>query len=220
MAYHNANIPVIECYVRGNYLRDQKDSFDKYYECRVFGVTSLPGQVPLFHFLMEDGGIWWKAPISAFCKRKGIKELPLNELCMWDSFSYNISVTTFYQLADIKMTYFSRRKVKRSGKYLFTLDWTIGDFNELNFGYADVPGQHKCGHVIQLNDGNYAIQPNNRLKVFETEFVDSPDENIIARLVNTHKYSVETDEKWIVTEKEAGSFDYDFSVNGPSKESK
>ena len=104
MAYHNANIPVIECYVRGNYLRDQKDSFDKYYECRVFGVTSLPGQVPLFHFLMTDGGVWWTAPISAFCKREGVKELPLNELCMWDSFSYNFSVTTFYQLLDSKMT--------------------------------------------------------------------------------------------------------------------
>jgi hypothetical protein len=110
-------------------------------------------------------------------------------------------------LADIKMIYFSRRKVKRSGKYLFTLDWTIGDFNELNFGYADVPGQHKCGHVIELDDGNYAIQPNNRLKVFETEFVDTPDENLVDRLVNTHKWSVETDEKWIVTEKEPGSFE-------------
>ena len=31
--YLNANIPVIECYVRGNYLRDQKDSHDKYFEC-------------------------------------------------------------------------------------------------------------------------------------------------------------------------------------------
>ena len=213
MAYHNANIPVIECYVRGNYLRDQKDSFDKYYECRVFGVMSLPGQVPLFHFMMEDGGLWWKAPISAFCKKEGVKELPLNELCMWDSFSYNISVTTFYQLADSKMTYFSRRKVKRSGRYLFTLDWTIGDFNELNFGFANAPSQHKCGHVIELDDGNYAIQPNNRLKVFETEFVDNPDENIVERLVNTHKYSVETDEKWIATEKEPGSFDYDFEEN-------
>ena len=177
MAYHNANIPVIECYVRGNYLRDQRDSFDKYFECVVFGVTSLPGQVPLFHFVMTDGGLWWKAPISAFCKKEGVKELPLNELCMWDSFSYNFSVTTFYQLLD---------------------------------SYANAPGQHKCGHVIQLDDGNYAIQPNNRLKVFETEFVDTPNENIIERLVNTQKWSVESDEKWITTEKEQGSFDYDF----------
>jgi hypothetical protein len=27
--YLNANIPPIECFVRGNYLRDQKDSHDK-----------------------------------------------------------------------------------------------------------------------------------------------------------------------------------------------
>ena len=56
--YLNANIPVIECYVRGNYLRDQKDSHDKYFECVVFGFTSIPKQVPLFHYMMTDGGIW------------------------------------------------------------------------------------------------------------------------------------------------------------------
>ena len=56
MAYLNANIPVIECYVRGNYLRDQKDSHDKYFECVVFGFTSLPKQTPLFHFMMAYGG--------------------------------------------------------------------------------------------------------------------------------------------------------------------
>ena len=67
------NIPVIECYVRGNYLRDQKDSHDKYFECVVFGFSSIPKQVPLFHYMMTDGGIWWRAPISAFCKKPGVK---------------------------------------------------------------------------------------------------------------------------------------------------
>jgi hypothetical protein len=61
------------------------------------------------------------------------KELPLDELVMWDSFSYNVSVTTFYELAGATMQYISRRKVKRKGKYLFTIDWCAGDFNELNF---------------------------------------------------------------------------------------
>ena len=103
MAYLNANIPVIECYVRGNYLRDQKDSHDKYFECVVFGFSSLPKQTPLFHFMMTDGGLWWRAPISAFCKKPGVKELPLNELMLWDSFSYNVGVTTFYQLAGINL---------------------------------------------------------------------------------------------------------------------
>ena len=79
MAYLNANIPVIECYVRGNYLRDQKDSHDKYFEVGVFGFSSIPNRVPLFHFLMEDGGLWWRAPISAFCTKPGVKELPLDD---------------------------------------------------------------------------------------------------------------------------------------------
>ena len=35
------------------------------------------------------------------------------------------------------MQYTSRRKVKRRGKYLFTIDWCAGDFNELNFGYSE-----------------------------------------------------------------------------------
>ena len=42
-----------------------------------------------------------------------VKELPLDELVMWDSFSYNVSVTTFYEIAGCTMQYTSRRKVKR-----------------------------------------------------------------------------------------------------------
>jgi len=124
--YLNANIPLIECYVRGNYLRDQKDSHDQYFKCVVFAVSSIPKQVPLFSFVMEDGGVWWRSPISAFCKRPDTKELPLNELVLWDSFSYNMAITTFYHLANSKMIYTSRTGVKRKGNYLFTIDWSAG----------------------------------------------------------------------------------------------
>ena len=98
--YLNANIPPIECYVRGNYLRDQKDSHDKYFECVVFGFTSIPKQVPLFHYMMTDGGIWWRAPISAFCKKPGVKELPLNESHNISSFRGNSFTPGFLQNAD------------------------------------------------------------------------------------------------------------------------
>jgi hypothetical protein len=209
--YLNANIPIIECYVRGNYLRDQKDSFDKYFACAIFGFSSIPNQVPLFHFMMEDGGLWWRAPISAFCKEPGVKELPLNELVMWDSFSYNVSVTTFYEIAGNKMQYISRRKVKRTGTYLFTIDWGPGDFNELDFGYSQHPDQHKCGHVLELDDGNYAIQPNNRLRVFDASTGSDPNEKpLINRLVNNRRWSVENSSKWITDEHEEGSYDYHF----------
>jgi hypothetical protein len=209
--YLNANIPLIECYVRGNYLRDQQDSHDKYFWCVVFGVQSVPKQVPLFHFMMEDGGVFWRAPISAFCQSEGVAEQPLGELVLWDSFSYNISVTTFHQLAGAKVEYLQRDKVKQTGNYLFTLDWSEGDFNELHYGYANRPDQHKCGHVIQMTNGNYAIQPNNRTRFFDSNMgVDWSKPPVINRLVNTHTWSVEDEPRWTTTETEVGQYAYEY----------
>ena len=82
MAYLNANIPIIECYVQGNYLRDQKDSHDKYFEVGIFGFSSMPNRVPMFHFLMEDGGLWWRAPITAFCTKPGVKAVSYTHLTL------------------------------------------------------------------------------------------------------------------------------------------
>jgi len=46
----NANIPPIECYVRGNFLRDQEDSHDKYFPCVIFGVELLRVEAHCFIF--------------------------------------------------------------------------------------------------------------------------------------------------------------------------
>jgi len=209
--YLNANIPLIECYVRGNYLRDQRDSHNLYFKCVVFGVQSVPKQVPLFHFMMEDGGVFYRCPISAFCQSEGVKEQPLGDLVLWDSFSYNISVTTFHQLAGARVQYLQRDKQKQTGRYLFTLDWSEGDYNELHFGYAGKPDQHKCGHVIALDSGNYAIQPNNRSRFFDSNMgVDWGRPPVIDRLVNTHTWSVEDEPKWTTTETEKGQYNYDY----------
>jgi len=209
MSFLNANVPPIECYIRGNYLRDQKDSHDKYFQCLIFGVTSLPGQVPLFNFIMEDGGIWWHAPISAFCTKEGVLEQDLHELELWDSFSYHIAVTKFSILQNKKLKFLSRNGKEHFGTYLFTLDWAHSDFNEINFGFSENPGQHKCGHVIELDNGNYAIQPNNRIKIFDASFVTKPNEILIERKVNSHIYTVENCPKWVTEDSD----NYEYGIN-------
>ena len=192
----NANIPPIECYVRGNYLRNQTDSHDKYFPCVVFGVSSVQNRCPLFHFMMEDGGLWWRMPISVFCKEPNIQEEDLHNLVLWNSFSPFISVTKFANLANMRMSYTDRNKNKIFGKYLFTLDWHNPDSNILDHGYSENPGQHKCGHVIQRDDGNFAIQPNNRVLVFEPSFTTKPGKLVIDRLINEKLYDVEDAAKW------------------------
>jgi hypothetical protein len=203
----NANIPPIEAYVRGNYLRDQKDSHDKYFPCLIFGACSIPARSPLFHFLMEDGGLWWRMPIAAFCAEPDTPEVDIHDLVLWNSFSSNITVTEFYAMRNMRMTYVSRSGDFVNGKYLFTLDWHAPDDNLINTGFSENPGQHKCGHVIQRDDGNFAIQPNNRVRMYDPSFT-TKKENVIDRLINTNKWDVEDAAKWITSD----DYRYDYGV--------
>lgn len=189
----NTEIPPIECFVRAEYMRQHKDSQGTIHPCVIFGLASIPGQVPLFHFLMEDGGIWWRMPIAAFCQH-ACQPLPLSELMMWDSFSRFPAVTRFEMLANKRLVYRSRSNVKRWGRYLFTIDWSAPD----GTGFSETPGQHKCGHVIALDDGNFAIQPNNRVLLFEPSYTPQFEKPILERLVSDRIYSVETEPKWLV----------------------
>ena len=145
--------------------------------------------------MMEDGGLWWRMPINAFCKEIGTPEVDLHDLVLWNSFSPYISVTKFANLASLKMSYKDRSKNTISGKYMFTLDWHNPDSNRLDDGYSETPNEHKCGHVIEREDGNFAIQPNNRVRVFEPSFANKKD-LVIQRVINEYVWDVEDMEKW------------------------
>jgi hypothetical protein len=201
----SCNIPTIGCFVRAEYMRQHKDGHGTVYPAAVFGVSSLPGQVPLFHFHMEDGGIWWRMPISAFCSREDAKPVDLDELVLWDCFSYHIAAIRYEWLVNRRVEYTSRRRVKRSGRYLFTLDWCAPD----GFSLAESAGQHKCGHVIELDDGNYAIQPNNRILAYDPSFTTKYGEMQLERLISDRIYSVEMEPRWKLSSDE--KYDYDVS---------
>jgi hypothetical protein len=161
----------------------------------IFGVASMQGRSPLFHFLMEDGGVWWRMPISAFCAEPGVPEADIHDLVLWNSFSSQVTVTEFEAMRHMRMTYVARSGEFVNGKYLFTLDWHSPDANQINAGLSENPGQHKCGHVILRNDGNYAIQPNNRVRLFDPSFT-TKDGTLIERLINTRLWDVEDADKW------------------------
>lgn len=105
------------------------------------------------------------------------------------------------------MTYVSRSGDFVNGKYLFTLDWHSPEDNILNTKFSENPGQHKCGHVILRDDGNYAIQPNNRVRMYDPSFTTKKG-NIIDRLINTNKWDVEDAAKWVTSD----DYRYDYGV--------
>lgn len=194
MPYLNCNIPVVSCLVRQEYLQNHEQGVGEYHPVIVFGVISRPGQATLFNILMEDGGVWWGVPVSALCW-KPCDHIELHQLQLWNCFSYNVSATTFAALDHLTCTYQDRDNQIHQGKYMFTLDWAQGDYSELRYGYSETPDNHKCGHVIKLDSGHFAIQPNNRMRFFDPSFTVKKN-LVVHRLLNHEVYRVENHPKY------------------------
>ena len=99
MAYLNANIPATYAQIRREYLYDCKKHHGEVEDCIIFGLSAITGRAILFHCIMESGAVFYRLPISAFIQR-GFKadEVPrrrLDELQLWNSFSYYPAVTTW-----------------------------------------------------------------------------------------------------------------------------
>jgi hypothetical protein len=82
------------------------------------------------------------------------------------------------------------------GRYLFSLDWAGNSSGELDASFAEAPGQHKQGHFIALENGNFALQPNNRIKWSEPSFVTKPFPEKTDYIVCKEFYNCEDKEKW------------------------
>ena len=167
MSYLNASIPPIYCQIRREYLYDLKLNKGETEDCVVFGLTSIPGRAVLFHTLLTNGAIFWRLPISAFIQKgfecSRVPNQNLVDLELWNSFSYYPSVNTFDFLIGQKCKYLGVDKKFYAGEYLFTIDWAHPEPNIIDTEHSEIPQEHKCGHVLALDNGNYAIQPNNRI---------------------------------------------------------
>ena len=194
MSYLNANTPPIYCQIRREYLYDLDPKHNKESEdCVIFGMASIPGKPILFHTLLPNGACYWRLPISAFFQKRfsrtEVPDMQAHELELWNCFSYYPSITCFDYLVGEKCKYFGRDKKFYNGKYLFTIDWAHPDSNILDVEHSEIPQEHKCAHILELANGNFAAQPNNRILWHISSFTTGG--NIPDYTVQTTEWNVE-----------------------------
>ena len=99
MAYLNANIPATYAQIRREYLYDLKKHHGEVEDCIIFGLSAITGHAILFHAIMENGAVFYRLPISAFIQRgfdpEKVPKTRLDELQLWNCFSYYPAVTTW-----------------------------------------------------------------------------------------------------------------------------
>jgi len=172
VSFINANIPLIECYIRREFLFNGEEQNERFEEVIIFGVTSLRFRTLMFNVMTKGGGHFCRMPIHAFCHTKNAPKQTLKDLVTWNNFSYDIGVIRYDYLADCKAKVFLRDNKPYLGDYLFTVDYAHPQKNNLDFDYSEDPDDHKSANLIKLDNGNFAIMPNNRITWSDTSFIE------------------------------------------------
>lgn len=205
MSFLIANLPPIQSYVRKEFLYDFERGYGEYEYCIWITLKSIRSQAfRIEAYLPRYGALYDKLPLHAFVSRtNNLPEsfLPLDTLQIWDCFAYDFTVLQKTFLRNISCQFLSKDKQIYSGRYLFTVDHAAPDFNIIDTTYAEVPQEHKSFNFIELDNGQYAAQPNNRCLFFDSS--SNPKEMLVPDLkVCTKTYIVEgplndrTNSKW------------------------
>ncbi len=152
--------------------------------CTWLVVKTIQGCVPVFESYLQQGYscLYDKAAIDCFVHDENYdpaKLLPLSDLQYWDCPSYFASIITKKLVggASVIVNLKSGKKIK--GEYLFTIDFAAPDPNLINTDYSEYTPEHKSMNVIALENGQFAIYPNNRL-LFLIPSLGSSAETIMA----------------------------------------
>lgn len=200
MSHLVSNLPPIHCYIRREFLYDFEQGRGEYEPCIWVSIKSLRGQAfRIEAYLPRYGALYDKLPLHAFVSRNDNLEidnfLDLDTLQIWDCFSYDFTIIQKSFLRNLSCKFYAKDKNFYQGNYLFTVDHCSPDPNIIDTSYSEWPEDHKSFNFIELDNGQYAAQPNNRCI-----FLDAASNPINLKFpdfkVCTKKYTVETNPKW------------------------
>lgn len=166
MATHNISIPHFYTKLRTEHLY-QHDGRKGMQDVVVFGAQSVGGKALTFHVMTEEGAVRSRVPVHMLAWKETAPLMQLDYLQLWDCFGQEISCTVYDYLAESRTKVTFKDKTTDWGNYIMTFDWYDNP-------YSNEPSQYKAAHLIKLDNGNYALQPNNRLEWKDMSFVTQP----------------------------------------------
>ena len=199
MAFLVHSLSLIPVFVKKEYLYDLEKGHGELTPGIWISVKSVMYKALYFETLLtEYGALFDKLPISAFVWKEDYdkeNQLPLDVLQLWDCFDYHVTVIQKPLLS--RCQFFGKDKRMHDGEYIFTIDNAHPDTNVLDMNFSEHDPEHKSFNIIQLDNGQFAAQPNNRIiwrdSSLTPEDLKTPDFKVC-----TQNYAVEVEPKWSV----------------------
>ena len=192
------NLPDEKVYVRKEYLRDLQDGHGEFVEGVWVSAKSIPGRVFYFEtYLPEYGAMFDKLPISAFVSEAKTPDpdLDLPNLQFWNCMDYGVTSLCKQFVASMEWEVRTRHFGTLKGSYICTLDNYHANPDVLDYSTSEIPEEHKSFNLINLENGQFALYPNNRCRIYDISL--TPEEPKIPDFkVSTEYYQVENGVPW------------------------
>jgi hypothetical protein len=192
------NLPTTKVWVRKEYLRDLKDGHGEFVEGVWVSAKSIPGRAFYFEtYLPEYAAMFDKLPISAFVSSPETPEVDMDlpNLQFWNCMDYGVRAIVKQHISTMDFEVHTRNYEFLKGKYLFTLDNYHVDPDVIDTNVSEFPDEHKSHNCIMLENGQFCLYPNNRMRVFDLSITPETPKTPDFK-VSTHIFQVENGIRW------------------------
>ena len=187
------NLPSLKVYVRNEYLYDHDKGHGEFTEGHWVSAKSLPGRAFYFEtFLPEYGALYDKLPISAFVSepKTPTPDMSLENLQFWNCMDYGVTAVYKQFIGSMDFEVLTRDHGIMHGIYICTLDNYHASADEVDYSTSEIPAEHKSFNLLELDNGQYCLYPNNRMRVYDNSL--TPKEPKMPDFkVSTRYYQVE-----------------------------
>lgn len=152
----NADITPFLTYARAEYLYSSNESAHYFTPATVFAISSYPNQSLKFQILADDKVMMNNIPICALANSKDAPRITEEECVYYVCPNEYVVMNKYEYLAALGEcgVWKKDNAFWQKGMYMFSVEW---------------PNTKIVLHLIELEDGNYILWPNEKLTWAETE---------------------------------------------------
>ena len=164
------NLPAEKVWVRREYLRDLQDGHGEFVEGVWVTAKSIAGRAFYFEtYLPQYGAMFDKLPISAFLSKPVTPKLDMDlpNLQFWNCMDYNVTAIHKQFIGSMDFEVLTRDFGVVKGIYICTLDNYHNSPNIIDYSTSEIPEEHKSFNLLQLDNGQYCLYPNNRMRIYD-----------------------------------------------------
>ena len=192
------NLPAVHTWVRKEYLCDHEYGHGEFVKGIWVAAKSLPGRAFYFETYLPDyAAMFDKLPISAFVSEPKTPDpdLDLPNLQFWNCMDHDVTTLCKQHVGSMEWEIRTRHFGTMKGEYICTLDNYHGDADIIDYSTSEIPSEHKSFNLIELYNGQYALYPNNRCRIYDISLTPE-DPKTPDFKVSTEFYQVENGVSW------------------------